>query len=325
MRILHLLLFPNTIWLLQAWWSPKLHSLVVIVVVLDTIIAGSVVAFLLRGKKSYFAHKRTSLESHEPESELRMLACVYGSRHISAIVGLISALSGSQNAPTTPYLMHLVELPKKHRKTKLMYHQLQDGDQFSDEEEYGANEVIEVNDVVDTFCVDTKIFINLKKVVTSFSSMYKDVCNAAKDFRASIIVIHHHKHQRIDEKLENGKEGIKTSNQKVIRHAPCTVGILVDRGQTGFKRPVPESVQHVATLFFGGPDDREALACSKRMASNPCINLTIIRFCLTTSCEQYKGWSNDVSCKKDEFTLAIPEGDTQSRIDDDCLQEFHSR
>ncbi|XP_021645447.1 cation/H(+) antiporter 2 isoform X2 [Hevea brasiliensis] len=308
-----------------AWWTRKLHSLVVIVVVLDTLIAGIVVVFMLRTREYYFAHKFVSIESHDTDRELRMLACVYCSRHTSATVGLISAMSGSQNVPFTPYLMHLVELPEKHRKTKLMYHQLQDGDQFSDEEEYGGNDVLEINDVVDAFTADTKIFINQRKVVASFAAMYEDVCSGAEDFRVSIIFVHLHKHQRIDEKLENGKEGIRTSNQKILSHAPCSVGILVDRGHTGFKKPGSELVQQVAILFFGGPDDREALACSKRIAMHRYIKLTLIRFLSSVSKEQLNKWSNDASNKDDEVLLAISDPKVDNEMDDASVNDFLNR
>lgn len=297
----------------------------IIVVVLDTLIAGLVVVFMLRSKDYYFSHKRTSLESQDTDTELRMLACVYSSRHTSATVGLISAMSGCQNVPFTPYLMHLVELPEKRRKTKLMYHQLQDGDQFSDEEEYGGNDVLEINDVVDAFTADTKILINQTKVVASFAAMFEDVCSGAEYFRVSIIFVHLHKHQRIDEKLEDGKEGIRTSNQKILKHAPCSVGILVDRGHTGFKKPGSEYVQQVAVLFFGGPDDREALACSKRMVMHPYINLTLIRFLLSESKEQVNKWNNDASPNDDEVLLAISDPGIQNEMDDAYVDDFKNR
>ncbi|XVE74210.1 hypothetical protein DITRI_Ditri11bG0180500 [Diplodiscus trichospermus] len=116
---------------------------------INTLITGPVVAILLNREESC-AYYPTTLEILNPESELRLLACVYVPRHISGNVNLISALGGCPNAPIKPYLVHLVELPKK-RKSKLMYHQLEDGDQFNDEEEYGGNEVLEINDAVDSF------------------------------------------------------------------------------------------------------------------------------------------------------------------------------
>ncbi|XP_065871931.1 cation/H(+) antiporter 2-like [Euphorbia lathyris] len=307
-----------------AWWNRRLHSLVVIVVVLDTIIAGIVVVFMLRTHDDYFAHKNTSLESNDTESELRILSCVYNSRHISSTVGLISSMAGVNTTPITPYLIHLVELPKKHTKCKLMYHQLQDGDQFSDEEEYGGNDVLEINDVVDSFAIDTQILIHQSKVVSSYARMYEDVCSKAEDCRVSIILVHLYKHQRIDEMLETGKEGIRQSNQMVLRHAPCSVGMLVDRGHTGFKRPRPDSIQHVATLFFGGGDDREALAYSQRIVMHPYIKLTIIRF-TSTSNEQLRTWDIDGCHKNDELLLSITDFEAENAKDDTSMHDFLNR
>lgn len=260
--------------MLQTWWNVKVHRLLLIVIVINTLISGPVVALILRKREDYFAHRNTAVDSLDPDSELRILCCAYDPRHASGQLILTAALSSS----ISPHLMHLVELPKKRRKTSLMYNQLEDG-QYSDEEDYGGNDVIEINELIDSFTAQTAIRIHQMKIVNKFANIYEDVCNGAEDLRVSIIFLPFHKHQRIDKIMENSKEGYRTTNQKILRHAPCSVGLLMHRNQTGFQLPVgDERVQHVATLFFGGPDDREAMACSKRIATNSNINLTVIRF-----------------------------------------------
>ncbi|XWS32520.1 hypothetical protein CRYUN_Cryun23aG0165100 [Craigia yunnanensis] len=304
-------------------WSTDIHNFLLTVVVLNTLIIGPVVAILFNKEESC-AHYPTTLEILNPESELRMLACVYVPRHVSGHVSLISALGGCPNAPIKPYLVHLVELPKK-RKSKLMYHQLEDGDQFSDEEEYGGNDVLEINDAVDSFTSETKILIHQSKLVSSFLTINEDLCNGAEDLRVSIIFLPFHKHQRIDGKMENSMEEIRTINQKVIRHAPCSVGIFVDRGQTGFQQPHGSpSVQNIATLFFGGPDDREALACSKRISMHSQVSLTVIRFIPTTS-SRHNSWINDASHKDEEVIMAISNVGTENEIDNAFVETFYNR
>uniref|UniRef100_A0A2N9GNR4 Uncharacterized protein n=1 Tax=Fagus sylvatica TaxID=28930 RepID=A0A2N9GNR4_FAGSY len=266
--------------------SPKAYNLMVISVVLNTIISGPVVALLMRRHESLFGNVHTALEIHDPdEEELRMLACVYGPRPMPEILALISALSGSQKTPTTPYLMHLIELLKK-RRTNVSYHELEDHE-LSDEEDYGGNDVLEINEAVDSFTAETRILVHVTKAVSSFASLYEDVCNSAEDLRVSIILLPFHKYQRIDGKMDSGKEGIRTTNQKVLRHAPCSVGIIVSRrvdGVLGFSQLLGcDTVQHMTTLFFGGPDDREAIAWSRRIAAHHRVNLTVIRFLLASS------------------------------------------
>ncbi|KAJ4824803.1 hypothetical protein Tsubulata_042985 [Turnera subulata] len=266
------------------WLDQRIYNLVIIEVVLNTIIVGPAASLVLRAKEEHFAHKLTSLELAEPESEFRVLLCVYDPRHISSKLGLFSALSEFQMSPMSAYLMHLVELPKKnHKREELMYYQLHDGEQYIDEDDYGGNDVLEINNSVDALTLETEYLIHQRKVVSSFAKMYDDVCDDIEDLRLSIVFLTFHKHQRLDGKMESGEEGIRTTNQKLLRHAPCSVGIYVVRGQTGFQQPSLRSTQSVAVLFFGGPDDREALACARRMAPHPHINLTLIHFQLRSS------------------------------------------
>lgn len=61
--------------------------------------------------------------------------------------------------------------------------------------------------------------------------------------------------------------------------APCSVGIFVDRGLGGSSQVSAQDVSYsVVALFFGGRDDREALAYGLRVAEHPGISLTVIRF-----------------------------------------------
>ncbi|KAA3461959.1 cation/H(+) antiporter 2-like [Gossypium australe] len=306
-------------------WAADLHDFLLTVVVLNTLIIGPVAAILLNREESS-AQYPTILEILNPESELRILACVYVPRHVSGHVSLISALGGCPTAPIKPYMVHLVELPKK-RKSKLMYHQLEDGDQYSDEEEYGGNDVLEINDALDAFISETKILVHQSKIVASFLTINEDVCNGAEDLRVCIIFLPFHKHQRIDGKMENSMEEIRAINQKVLRHAPCSVGIFVDRGQTGFQQPHgSQCVQNIAILFFGGPDDREALACSKRILMHSKVNLTVIRFLhKTTASRSSNSWINDASQKDEEVIMAISNIGTENEIDNAFVETFYNR
>lgn len=70
-------------------------------------------------------------------------------------------------------------------------------------------------------------------------------------------------------------------NCQVLEHAPCSVGILVDRGFGGTSHIAASNVNSLVTvLFFGGNDDHEALAYGARMAEHPGINLIVVRFLL---------------------------------------------
>lgn len=105
------------------------------------------------------------------------------------------------------------------------------------------------------------------KIVSPFVNMFSDVCDHVEDIHASIILLHFHKHRRLDGKMEIGKEGV------------ITTAILVDRGlMRSSQSSRLESLQNVAALFFGGPDDWEALGFCRRLCMNYHMILTIIRF-----------------------------------------------
>lgn len=165
------------------------------------------------------------------------------------------------------------------------------------------------------------------KVVSPLATMYEEICNGAEDLRVSIVLLPFHKHQRIDGKMESGKEGVRTTNQKVLRHATCTVAILVDRGfwlvgaPQGLGLDVP---QHVAILFFGGPDDREALAYGRSMGMHPLVNLTVIRFLPESSKDHDTGMSI-ASYKDDEILMSIPGREDETEEDNAFLANFYHR
>ena len=298
----------------------------IITMVINTVIVGPVVAFILSRETKYFGYSQVPLEKQEVEEEeereLRILACVHGPRHLPTMARIIQSSNGHKNTTVSPFLMHLIELPDKNR-SNLMYNQLQD-DELSDDDDddYGGNDVVEINDTVDAFFSETGIMTRQLKVVSPFATMYEEVCDGAEDLRVAVVLLPFHKHQRIDGKMESGKEGVRTTNQKVLRHATCTVGIVVDRGfevpQVGFEVP-----QHVAVLFFAGPDDREALAYGRTMGTHAHVNLTVIRFLPESSKDHDAGMS--IAACKEEVLMSIPRRENEDEEDNTFLANFYNR
>ncbi|KAK9049997.1 hypothetical protein SSX86_031038 [Deinandra increscens subsp. villosa] len=304
--------------------SSVFYNLMVSAVVISSLISASLISFLVRREKDTIGIKHIPMEYHSPDKELKLLACVHSSHPVSSMVRLIVSLRGSENVPISPYLTHLVELPEKTEKSSSFYDQ--DEDELSDEEEDGSNDAVQINETVDMFIEETKMMIHQVKIVAPFITMYEDVCDFADDIRTSFIVLPFHKHQRIDGKFENGKEGIRTTNQKVLRHAQCSVAILVDRGHTATGTQVAgsESLQQIATLFFGGPDDREALGFSKRLSTHHHSSLTIIRFLPTSAKDSNVGV--DVSQKEDDVLVSIQDQETEvEEADSSALANFYHR
>jgi hypothetical protein len=304
------------------------YNVLLVAIVINTIISGIIVAFLARGEEKMFSNIHTAIEPQEIDDELRILACVYDPRQVSAILATVLAIHGSKASPSTTYLMHLIELVKK-IKSNLLFHEKDNAD-LSDDDDYGGNDVVEINNSLDAFTADTKILVHQRRAVSSFPSLYEDVCNEAEDLQVSIILLPFHKHQRIDGKLESGKEGIRITNQKVLRHAPCSIGVIIERGLAkvpGFSQLIAsENTQNVATLFFGGPDDREAIAWSLRISKCSRINLTIIRFLLSSSSSSHtEHIESGINSDEKEILMSLSGEETVNEIDNTFMVDFYNR
>ena len=75
--------------------------------------------------------------------------------------------------------------------------------------------------------------------------------------------------------------GLHPVNKSVLEHAPCSVGILVDK--CNLHSPVVgqsfwNSAQQFAVLFLGGADAREALAYADRILGNEDVCVSVVRF-----------------------------------------------
>ncbi|KAG9145231.1 hypothetical protein Leryth_008187 [Lithospermum erythrorhizon] len=309
-------------------FSKIFYRLMLIVVAFNSLIFGVIIAFMVKQEPDIFGYKNIPFESQTPDSELRILGCLYNPRPVTTMIGLIASSRGSENVAITPYCMHLIELPEKKNRNNLMYHQKAE-EEVSDDEDYGGNDVVEINETIDMFNAETKLMVHQTKAVAPFSKMYEDVCDYAEDIRASLIILPFHKHQRIDGKLESGKEGVRITNQKVLRHAKCSVAILVDRGLTaGHSNSLGSNplgsgyLQHTATLFFGGPDDREALGFSKRLGLHHHTNLTIIRFLPVTEKKPLVGIS--ITLQEDNVLTPVSDRGTEYEKDNAALSDFYN-
>ncbi|KOM33527.1 hypothetical protein LR48_Vigan01g308300 [Vigna angularis] len=88
----------------------------------------------------------------------------------------------------------------------------------------------------------SQVSIRPMTAISSMANIHEDICATAKRKEAAVIILPFHKHQ---------------------------IGIFVDRGLGGTSHVSASNVSYrVAVLFFGGGDDREALAYGGRMAEH---------------------------------------------------------
>lgn len=103
----------------------------------------------------------------------------------------------------------------------------------------------------------------------------------------------------------------------MLRNAPCSVGILVERGSGFADRISTSSECKVAIIFIGGKDDREALSYAGRVAWHPGVKLTVIRFLVDKNSENApRRISNRASTAEEEEEM---------KLDDESFADFYDK
>ncbi|XP_054775715.1 cation/H(+) antiporter 18-like [Prosopis cineraria] len=258
-----------------------------------------------RRAKADYKHRTVGRE--DPSSELRLLICFHSGRNIPSLLNLVEASRGSgKREGLCLYALHLMELTERPSAILMVHKARKNGLPF-----WNKSRRSDTNQIVvafEAFEQLNRVSIRPMTAISAMSNIHEDICEIADSKRVAMIIIPFHKHQRVDGSLETTRSEFRAVNRRVLAHAPCSVGILVDRGLGGSTHVAASNVSSVMTvLFFGGPDDEEALACGLRMAEHPGISLTVVCF-LAGSSENVVAGGEIVSVDINEETLSKKEG-----------------
>lgn len=226
--------------------------------------------------KRYTVYKRRTILLSKPDSELCILACLHNEENLPTTINILEAINPTKRTPICIYALHLVELVGR-LDPLLISHKLM---------KKPSTKASTSKGIVNAFRLFEQSYgrhiasAHPFTAVAAYPTMHDEVCAMALDKRVSLIIIPFHK-RLTDSNVttELNKKAIRMMNDKILKSAPCSVVIIVDRGLLHSARPALStwSPYRIAVLFLGGADDREALALGARMAGQPNINLTIVR------------------------------------------------
>ncbi|KAI4328636.1 hypothetical protein L6164_020972 [Bauhinia variegata] len=252
-------------------------AIMVMITIVMTSLVVPIVSATYRPSRRFISYKRRTIQMSKLDAEFRVLVCVHTPRNVPTIINLLDASNPTKKSPICIYVLHLVELSGRTSAMLIVHNTRKPDYPALNRTQAQSDHIIHAfeNYEQHASCVSVQPLT----AVSPYSTMHEDICNLAEDKRVSFIIIPFHKQQTVDGGMEAKNMAFRMVNQNVLENAPCSVGILVDRGLSGGNRLAASQMSHhVAILFFGGPDDREALSYGWRMAEHPGINLTVMRF-----------------------------------------------
>ncbi|XWS56785.1 hypothetical protein CRYUN_Cryun09bG0115400 [Craigia yunnanensis] len=274
--IIELIVF--NLWKQDKMIEDQEFSLAMISVVVVTAIITPMIRMLYDPSKLHVSVKRSTIHHSKRDLELRLLVCIHNYESLPTIMNILEASHASEESPVAVTAMVLVELVG--RSTPLLVPTQRQGEMyrtnsFTTDQVYNALcHYEERNEGYATIQSYTSI--------SHFQTMHDDICRIAIDMRANIVIVPFHKRWAIDGEIESTSRPIQNLNMNVLKKAPCSVGILVDRGTfSGFVSVLISPLKfNVAVIFIGGPDDMESLAYGCRMVKHESVILTVIHLLL---------------------------------------------
>ncbi|CAF2267824.1 cation/H(+) antiporter 20 [Brassica rapa] len=292
--------------------------------------------------------KDLSASEDSTKEELRILACLHGPANVSSLISVIESIRTTKMLQLKLFVMHLMELTERSSSIIMVQKARKNGFPFVQRYRHGECH----SSVIGGFQAYRQLGRVAVRPITAVSplpTMHEDICHMAETKRVTMIILsfhkrwnvdhghsHHHHHQDGGDGNvpENVGHGWRLVNQRVLKNAPCSVAVLVDRGLGSIEAQSSNIdgsnvVERVCVIFFGGPDDREALELAGRMAEHPAVKVTVIRFLVRETLR-----SNAVTlrpapskCKEKNYAFLTNNVDPEKEkeLDEGALEDFKNK
>ncbi|KAJ1381267.1 Sodium/solute symporter superfamily, partial [Sesbania bispinosa] len=254
--------------------SDECFAILVLTLVLVTGIVAPVVKALYDPSRRFLAYRRRTIMHHNNDEELRILACIHKQDNVLATLNLLAASNPTESSHIDLVVLHLVKLVGQASSLLVAHIPRENPSQRPTQSEKIFSSFSKFEQAY-----RGKVTLHCYKGISPYATMHNDVCYLALEKRTTFIIIPFHK-QWIIGGMTESSFAFKQLNKNVLEKAPCSVGVLIDRGSQkrfwcGYMN---ESIYQVAVFFFGGADDREALAYAKRMLDQPNVHITLFHF-----------------------------------------------
>lgn len=255
--------------------NEECFAIMVLTLVLITGIVSPIVRALYDPSRRFLAYKRRTILHHHNNEELRILACIHNQDNVLAILNLLAASNPTEASCIDLVVLHLVKLVGRASSLLVAHMPREKPSENPSQSERIFYAFSKFEDLY-----RGKLTLHCYRGISPYATMHNDVCYLALEKRTTFIIIPFHKQWINGRTTTKSSLAFKHLNKNVLEKAPCSVGVLVDHGSQkkfwcGYTK---DSIYQVAVLFFGGVDDREALAYARRMLEQPNVHITLFHF-----------------------------------------------
>lgn len=289
-------------------------SIMMASVFMMTLTVPLIINAIYKPRKLYKQNKLRTIQNLKVEAELRVLSCVHNPRQATGMVNILEACNAIKISPLRVFALHLVEVTGT-ATSLLVAHinqQKQSGAPLTKTEQDLENITLTFESYAEQ---NENTTVETQAAVSTYSTIHEDIHTVAQEKQAALILLPFHKHSNIDGALETINNAYKEINQNVMRDAPCSVGILVDRGLGSLYKVN----LRVVALFIGGPDDREALAVAWRMSKHQGIQLTVMRILLLGGAAEV---DSSPQAESSRLLTAVLDVEKERELDDEYVSSF---
>jgi len=299
--------------------NDQAFAICVVMALFSTFISTPMVMVVYKPARRGAPYKRKTIQ-RDPDTELRMLACFHNTHNIPSLINLIECSRGTERkGKLCIYTMHLMELSERSSAITMVHMARKNGMPFWNKKRNGKDQMIIAFQDYEKL---SGVSVRPMTVISGLNSIHEDICTTAHRKRAAMIILPFHKQQRVDGTMESVGHSFQEMNQLVLCHAPCSVGIFVDRGLGGTSQVQASDVSYeIVVPFFGGHDDREALCYGMRMGEHPGIFVNVYKF-VTPAGTSLVGESSNKNTK----AMDVIDGNDydDKKEDDELWNEFLS-
>ncbi|KAL1209123.1 Cation/H(+) antiporter 16 [Cardamine amara subsp. amara] len=223
-------------------------------------------------------HRRkieNDIEENKKTEQLKVLVCLQSSRDINPMMKIIEASRGSNETKESfcVYVMHLTQLSERPSSIRMVQKARRNGLLFWNKKRDNFVVTFEASDKL------SSVSVRSVTAISPLSTIHEDICSSADRKGAAFVILPFHKQwSSLEKEFETVRSEFQGINKRVLENSSCSVGILVDRGLSDNDSSLASNTfsLSVNVLFFGGCDDREALAYGLRMAEHPGVRLTVV-------------------------------------------------